>query len=278
VTAPAVAPRWPERPSPAAGGSAARRSGGPAAAEPRPLPSAGPAAGIREAVAAARQRGAAELSRTIRRAAPLGAVLLTMVAAHAGLAPHLAVRGAASDVLLVAVAAVALGAGSRTGAGFGFAAGLGADVFLATPLGTSALAYTLLGHTLGHLSRPRAPGIASSLCRPGSTCFACRAGRGHAAEHVSSAGKRRAQRVAARRAAHRRSVVITFGAVVAGRLAVAVVATSLGGVPFPQTGALVRIVWVGVLSAPFGPPAAAAVRRLGPTGSGRPATAGSASG
>jgi len=37
----------------------------------------------------------------IRRAAPLGAILFTALMAHAAVAPHLAVRGAAPDVLLV---------------------------------------------------------------------------------------------------------------------------------------------------------------------------------
>lgn len=80
---------------------------------------------------------------------PLAALLATGLVVHAAVAPHLAVRGVPPDVLLVAVVAVAAVRGERVGAGFGFVSGLGADVFLATPLGTSALAYTLLGHFLG---------------------------------------------------------------------------------------------------------------------------------
>ena len=98
----------------------------------------------------------AKLARQLvrmRRVAPAGAVLFTGLVLHAGVVPHLAVRGAAPDVLLVWVVAVARARGSRAGAGFGFSAGLGADVFLATPVGTSALAYTLLGHVLGSSSR-----------------------------------------------------------------------------------------------------------------------------
>jgi rod shape-determining protein MreD len=90
----------------------------------------------------------------LRRAAPMGAVLLTALAVHAGLAPHLAVRGVEPDLLLVAVVALSAGRGARAGAAFGFAAGLVADVFLATPMGTSALAYTLLGHLVGRSGRP----------------------------------------------------------------------------------------------------------------------------
>ena len=276
MTAPAVVRRWAERPSPPlpAGGSA-QRSDRPAGPRSRPIGSAGQVwSGA--AASTALRRAVVELSRTIRRGAPLEAVLLTAVAAAAGLAPHLAVRGVAPDVVLVAVVAVALASGQRTGAAFGFAAGLGADVFLATPLGTSALAYTLLGHTLGRLSRPPSPGIAFSLCRPGSTCFACRTGRRHGAEHRPDSGRRRAQRVAARRAAQRRLVVITFAAVVVGRLGMTVVATALGGVPFPGTDALLHIAGSAALSAPLGPLAAMAVRRLVRPAPAPAATAGSA--
>jgi rod shape-determining protein MreD len=145
------------------------------------------------------------------------------MAAYAGLSPHLAVRGLQPDLLLVAVAAVAAGRGARAGAAFGFAAGLGADLFLATPLATSALAYTLVGHVVGRLSR----------------------------------------RTVIRRAALRRSVTLAFLAVAAGRAGTAVVATALGGIPFPTTAGLLHIVGVAVVSAPLGIPAVAAGRRFG---------------
>ena len=89
---------------------------------------------------------------------PLAAVLLTLLVAHVALTPQLSVRGTAPDALLVGVAAVAVGRGSRAGAAFGFTAGLGADLFLATPLGTSALAFTLVGHVLGRASAPAGKG------------------------------------------------------------------------------------------------------------------------
>jgi hypothetical protein len=205
------------------------------------------------------------------RVAPLGAVLLTGLVGHAGVAPHLAVRGAAPDVLLVAVVAVSVHRGARTGAGFGFAAGLGADVFLATPLGTSALAYTLVGHALGRSSRPRMSGSAAALCSPDSTCFACRTGHRHdppTAPEGSGRPSRVRRRAAARRAALRRSVVLTAFGVTAGRLGAAVVATMLGGAAFPGTPGLLRIAGVTTISAPLGPLAGAAVRRLGRGGQG----------
>ena len=207
----------------------------------------------------------------LRRAAPLAAVWLTAVVAHAGLAPHLAVRGVEPDVLLVVVVAVAAGRGARVGAGVGFAAGLGADLFLATPLGTSALAYTLVGHIVGRSSRPRPANSAAALCSPTSTCFACRAGRRHdaaAGDSPSSRGKasrsaRRQRQATARRAALRRSAMLTFLAVAAGRVGTAAVATALAGIPFPTSAGVAHIIGVAVVSAPLGVPAIAAGRYAG---------------
>ncbi|HEV7864862.1 MAG TPA: rod shape-determining protein MreD, partial [Acidimicrobiia bacterium] len=68
--------------------------------------------------------------------APFGAFLFTALVAQVAVAPHLGVWGTAPDALLVAVVAVALRRGPRAGSAFGFGAGLGADLFLSTPLGT----------------------------------------------------------------------------------------------------------------------------------------------
>jgi hypothetical protein len=57
--------------------------------------------------------------------------------------------------------------------------------------------------------------------------------------------------------------VVTACGVAAGRLSATLVATALGGVPFPGPRALSRALAVGALSAPLGPPLVAAVRRLG---------------
>jgi hypothetical protein len=179
----------------------------------------------------------------LRRGAPLTALWVTALAAHAGLAPHLAIRGVEPDLLLVAVVAVALGRGDRAGAAFGFAAGLAADLFLATPLGTSALACTLVGHAVGGLGPPRPPAPFA-----GGT---------------SSRPARRLRRAMIRRAAIRRSVMLTGASVAAGQLGTAMVATALGGLPFPRMAALLHIAGVAVLSAPLGIPALAAARRFG---------------
>jgi hypothetical protein len=212
--------------------------------------------------------GAAALEHVapLRRRAPLAALLATGLVVHGAVAPHLAVRGLAPDVLLVAVVAVAAGRGARAGAAFGFAAGMGADLFLATPLGTSALASTLLGHLVGRWSRPpAATTAAAAICSPASTCFACRTGRHHRSEATS-----RRRRVAARRAALRQAIVVVLLGVAAGRLGAAVVATALGGLPFPDTAGVLRMAGVAALSAPLGPPVLAAVHRLGrASGAGR---------
>ena len=206
----------------------------------------------------------------VRRVAPISAALLTVLMAHAGLAPHLSVRRAGPDVVLVAVVAVAVGRGARAGAGFGFAAGLGADLFLATPLGTAALALTVVGHGLGTATRPRsAPGAAAALCSPASSCFSCRTGRLHSSKGPEDRPRRARRRSAARRMAIRRSMTLTLLGVGAGRLATTAVATALAGVPFPGPSHLATIAASAALSAPLGPLAVAAVRRL-PTPAGGP--------
>jgi hypothetical protein len=212
-----------------------------------------------------------ERAVALRRHAPLAAVLLSGLAAHVALAPHLALRGAAPDVVLVPVVVVAATRGARAGAACGFAAGLGADLFLSTPLGTSALAYTVVGHVLGRASRTGPSGTAAALCNPASTCFACRTGRSHAAGPTGETlrPRRARRRVAERRAALRRSFVLTAVGVAGGRFAAAGVAAALAGVPFAGVAGLVHVAAVGVISAPLGPPVFIAVRRLTAEGPGR---------
>src|SRR5687767_15138849 len=162
---------------------------------------------------------------------PAGAALLTVLAVHAAIAPHLAVQGVGPDVLPAAVVAVAAGRGPRAGAAFGFAAGLGADLFLATPLGTTALAYTVVGHTFGGAGRGRASSAAAAVCGPASSCFACRSGHRHGATPGGTPSSRARRRAEARRRAVRRSLVLTALGVGAGGAAATGVATALGGVP-----------------------------------------------
>ncbi len=203
----------------------------------------------------------------LRRVAPSGAAVMTVLVAHAALGPHLAVAGTAPDVVLAAVVAVALGRGSRAAAAFGFVAGLGADLFLTTPLGATALAATLIGHAVGTMRPAGASGAAGVLCGPGSTCFSCRTGRVHRPGGAVAPGALRTlrsrQRAVGRRRARRRSLVLTGLGVGAGQLGAAMVATAFGGTPFPGAGALGGMAAAALVSAPFGPPLLAGVRRLG---------------
>ncbi len=61
--------------------------------------------------------------------------------------------GARPDVLVLVVIAAGFLAGPERGAQVGFAAGLAFDVVLTTPLGLSALIYTVIGFAVGTMSR-----------------------------------------------------------------------------------------------------------------------------
>lgn len=61
--------------------------------------------------------------------------------------------GARTDVLVLVVIAAGFLAGPERGAQVGFAAGLAFDVVLSTPLGLSALVYTVIGFAVGTASR-----------------------------------------------------------------------------------------------------------------------------
>jgi rod shape-determining protein MreD len=76
-------------------------------------------------------------------------VVVTLVVLQTTVFPHLRIFGAAPDLLLVATAAMAYEEGPESGAVFGFASGLVLDLFLASPLGLSALSFALAGYLLG---------------------------------------------------------------------------------------------------------------------------------
>ena len=83
--------------------------------------------------------------RTLRYV-PLGAVVvITQVA----LFPQLRLLGVVPDLGLLFAMAIAWYDGSETGALFGFFVGSAYDLFLATPLGMSGLAYALCAWNLG---------------------------------------------------------------------------------------------------------------------------------
>jgi rod shape-determining protein MreD len=76
-------------------------------------------------------------------------LIVSLVVLQTALFPSLRVWGAAPDLLLVATVAVAYERGPETGAVFGFASGLAIDCFLSSPLGVSALAFSLVGYGVG---------------------------------------------------------------------------------------------------------------------------------
>jgi rod shape-determining protein MreD len=76
-------------------------------------------------------------------------VILTLVVLQTALFPDLRVFGAVPDLLLVAAIAVGYERGPEAGAVFGFVGGLAIDCFLSSPLGVSALAFSLVGYGVG---------------------------------------------------------------------------------------------------------------------------------
>lgn len=76
-------------------------------------------------------------------------LIVSLVVIQTAVFPSLRIWGAVPDLLLVATVAVAYERGAETGAVFGFVAGLSIDCFLSSPLGVSALAFSLVGYGVG---------------------------------------------------------------------------------------------------------------------------------
>jgi rod shape-determining protein MreD len=76
-------------------------------------------------------------------------LIVSLVVLQTALFPSLRVFGAAPDLLLVATIAVGYERGADAGAVFGFVAGLAIDCFLSSPLGVSALSFSLVGYGIG---------------------------------------------------------------------------------------------------------------------------------
>jgi rod shape-determining protein MreD len=81
----------------------------------------------------------------------LALLLIAVVLLQTAVFPHLRIADVAPEIGLVATVGVAFMAGPEAGAVFGFAAGLSLDLFLSTPLGLSALAWSLTGYGVGVL-------------------------------------------------------------------------------------------------------------------------------
>lgn len=115
------------------------------------------------------------LNRARAGRAPVGRLALVLVAslvAQAVVAPHLAPPGAAPDLLLLATAAVAASVPGPGAVAFGFTAGLVADLFLITPFGLSAAAFTAVARAGAALPAPRR----ALLAAPRATVSALLAG------------------------------------------------------------------------------------------------------
>jgi rod shape-determining protein MreD len=76
-------------------------------------------------------------------------LVVTLVVIQTSVFPHLRIFGAIPDLCLVATVAIAYEEGPQVGAIFGFGAGLAIDLFLSSPAGLSALAFSLTGYFLG---------------------------------------------------------------------------------------------------------------------------------
>jgi len=85
----------------------------------------------------------------VRRILPLGLLALTTIVVQVALMPHLRLFGVVPDLGLVLAIAIAYHDDAETAAIVGFITGLGFDFFLGTPVGVSALAYSVSGFLTG---------------------------------------------------------------------------------------------------------------------------------
>ena len=76
-------------------------------------------------------------------------MLLVALLLQTSVLVRLRVFGVMPDFMLLIAVAAGITAGPTRGAGLGFAAGMVIDLFLPTPLGLSALVFTLVGYGVG---------------------------------------------------------------------------------------------------------------------------------
>ncbi len=93
--------------------------------------------------------GVAALTSDPRFRAPL--VVLTALILHLAVLSRVRVAGVMPDIMLLLGIAAGLTGGPSRGAAVGFVAGMALDLFLQTPLGLSALVFTLVGFAVGTL-------------------------------------------------------------------------------------------------------------------------------
>lgn len=85
------------------------------------------------------------------------AVVVAALVLQLSLFSRFSYEGARPDLMVLVAVAAGMVAGREPGAAVGFAAGLTIDLFLATPLGLSALVYTVVAYVVG--------GVGSSVVR-----------------------------------------------------------------------------------------------------------------
>ena len=78
-----------------------------------------------------------------------GIVVLVALVLHTSVFPQLRVADVRPDLMLLLAVLGGLSAGPQIGAVFGFACGLAVDLLLQTPLGLSALTFSLIGYGVG---------------------------------------------------------------------------------------------------------------------------------
>jgi rod shape-determining protein MreD len=76
-------------------------------------------------------------------------VLFVALVLQTGVLPDMRVAGAQADLMLLVGIAAGIVSGPERGAAYGFAAGMAYDVVLHTPLGLSALVYSIVGYVAG---------------------------------------------------------------------------------------------------------------------------------
>lgn len=79
----------------------------------------------------------------------LGLVIFLAIVVQLSVLNRIAVAGVTADGLVVVAVAAGFVAGPARGAAVGFAVGLGFDLLLSTPLGLTALVYTVVGYVAG---------------------------------------------------------------------------------------------------------------------------------
>lgn len=80
-------------------------------------------------------------------------VLAVVIGLQETVAAGISIDRVHPDLVVLLCAITGMVAGPEQGAVIGFLGGLGADVFLATPLGLSALSYTIIGYAVGTVQR-----------------------------------------------------------------------------------------------------------------------------